>query len=116
MESTLNTVSQSTARQPDELLLTSIGSIPFFRNIEGRSILVDLFMIIARNWTFHDLLNLNVIDIESSIVQNPISGISEELVNFIWNRVLCNQPQNIDEAANRIYLEMVSYINIFVSV
>lgn len=116
MESALNTaVSQSTARQPNELLLTTIGSIPFFRNLEGRSILGDFFMLIARNWNLHDLLNLNVIDLESSIVQNPVSRHSEELVNFIWNRIVCNQPQNVDEAANRIFLELVSYINIFVS-
>jgi len=116
--STLSTVPHPTTRQPDELLLTPIGNIPFFRNLEGRSILVDLFMLIARNWTLYDLLNLNTADIESTIVQNPISRNTVVLVNFILNRIMRNQPinaQTVDQAAHRVYLEMISYINIFVS-
>lgn len=115
---TLSTAPRSTISQPDELLLTPIGNIPFFRNLEGRSILVDLFMLLARNWTLHDLLNLNTVDLESSIVQNPVSRNTVTLVNFVLNRIMGNQPinaQTVDQAAHRIYLEMMSYINIFVS-
>lgn len=107
-----------TTRQTDELLLTPIGNIPYFRDLEGRFIIVDLFLLIARNWTLFDILHLNTIDRESSIVQNPISRSSEEIINFVLGRVMRNQPSNttnIAEAANRIYLEMLSYINIFVS-
>lgn len=104
--------------QPDELLVTPIGNIPFFRDLEGRFVLVDLFMLIARNWTLHDLLNLNTVDLHSSIVQNPISRNTVTIVNFILNRIMDNQPNNkqaIEQAAHRIYLEMLTYINIFVS-
>jgi len=75
-------------------------------------------MLLARNWTLHDLLNLNTVDLESSIVQNPVSRNTVTLVNFVLNRIMCNQPinaQTVDQAAHRIYLEMMSYINIFVS-
>lgn len=107
-----------TTRQTDELLLTPIGNIPYFRALEGRFIIVDLFLLIARNWTLFDILHLNTADRESSIVRNPVSRNSEAIVNFVLGRVMRNQPSNtsnIAEAANRIYLEMLSYINIFVS-
>jgi len=101
------------------LLLTPIGNIPFFRTLDGRSILVDLFLLIARNWTLFDLLNLNTVSHESTIVQNSVSRNSDAIMNFVLERIMRNQPpdvSNIEEAANRIYLEMVPYINIFVSV
>lgn len=103
-------------RQTDELLLTPIGNIPYFRALEGRFIVVDLFLLIARNWTLYDMIHLNTISHESSIVQNPVSRNSEAIISFVLDRVMRNQPSNtsnIEEAANRIYLEMLSYINIF---
>lgn len=105
-------------RQTDELLVTPIRSIPYFRDLEGRFIIVDLFLLIARNWTLFDILHLNTIGRESSIVQYPVSRRSDEIISFVLGRVMRNQPSNttnIAEAANRIYLEMLSYINIFVS-
>ncbi|VVC43920.1 Hypothetical protein CINCED_3A020784 [Cinara cedri] len=116
LETTIISVPQSTARQPNELLLTPIGNIPFFSGLEGSSVLVDLFLLIARDWTLHDLINLNTVDLESSIVQNPVSRHSGALVNFFLDRIMRNQPHtnhNIEEAANRIFLEMVSYIHVF---
>lgn len=100
------------------MLLTPIGNIPYFRNLEGQFILVDLFLLIARNWNFHDMFNLNINNIQSSIVRNPVSRNSQRIINFIVERIMRNQPptnRNIEEAANRIYQEMFSYINIFVS-
>lgn len=105
-------------RQTDELLLTPIRNIPYFRSLEGRFIIVDLFLLIARNWTLFDILHLNTVGRESSIEQNPVSRYSEDIISFVLDRVMRNQPSNatnIAEAANRIYLEMLSYINIFVS-
>lgn len=105
------------ARQNEELLRNSIGNIPYFRDMEGRYILMDLLLLIARNWTLYDILNLNT-DLESSIGQNPISRQSEAIVNFIFNRVMRNQSRNnnsIEEAAHRLHLEMMTYINVFVS-
>lgn len=80
--------------------------------------LVDLFLLIARNWNLYDILNLNITELESTIVQHPVSRNSEAIVWFILNRIMRNQTsnnQNIEEAANRIYVEMAAYINIFVS-
>lgn len=119
METTFSAVPQSTSRQPNELLLAPIGTIPFFRRLEGRFLLLDLFLLIARDWTLHDLINLNTTDLDSSIVQYPVSRNSEALVNFFLVRIMRNQPPNnhsIEEAANRIFLEMVSYIHVFVSI
>lgn len=101
------------------MLLTPIGNIPFFRGLEGRSVLVDLFLLVARDWTLHDMINLNTIDLESSIVQNPVSRNSGALVNFFLDRIMRNQPHtnhNIEEAANRIFSEMVPYIHVFVRI
>lgn len=115
-ESTVSPANQS-GRRPDEVLMTTIGDIPYFRNIEGRYVLVDLFLLIARNWTLHDMLNLCTGEL-STLRQHPVSRISEALVDFVLDRIMLNQPptnHNIDAAANRIYLEMVPYINIFVS-
>ncbi|XP_025206155.1 large proline-rich protein bag6-B isoform X2 [Melanaphis sacchari] len=109
-------ISQSTARLPNQLLLTPIGDIPYFRSVEGQSILVDLFLIVARNWTLHDMLSVNFVSRHSTLRNNPVSQHSEELVDFILNRIMLNQPpnnQNIEDAANRIFLEIVPYINIF---
>jgi len=77
--SALSTVLHS-VNPPNEILTTPICNIPFFRDLEGRFVLVDLFMLIARNWTLHDLLNLNTVDLHSSIVQNPISRNTVTLV------------------------------------
>lgn len=99
------------------MLMTSIGDIPYFRSLEGRYVLVDLFLLITRNWTLHDMLNLCTSEL-STLRQHPVSRISESLVDFVLDRVMINQPPtnlNIEAAANRIYLEMVPYINIFVS-
>lgn len=118
MVSTASTVTQSTAHQNEELLHSPIGNIPYFRDMEGRSILLDLLLMIARNWTLYDILNLNTNDLESSIRQNPISRNSEALVNFILIRVMLNQPRSIhsiEEAADRLHLEIMTYINVFVS-
>lgn len=117
MEPTINTNPQTTARQSEELLRTPLGNIPFFRDMEGRYILLDLLLLIARNWTLYDILNLNT-DLESSIEQNPISRQSEAIVNFIFNRVMRNQSRSnhsIEEAAHRLHLEIMGYINVFVS-
>lgn len=75
-------------------------------------------MVITRNWTLHDMLNLNAVEDDSSIYLNPASRHNDALLNFITNRVMLNQesmPCNIDEAANRIFQEMIPYIEIFVS-
>jgi hypothetical protein len=100
------------------LLLTPIGDIPYFGSIEGQSILVDLFLMVARNWTLRDILSVNYVSRSSTLRTYPVSQHSEELVDFILDRIMLNQPpnnQNIEDAANRIFLEMVPYINIFVS-
>lgn len=97
--------------------MTSIGEIPYFRSLEGRYVLVDLFLLIARNWTLHDMLNLCTSEL-STLRQYPVSRISESLVDFVMDRIMLNQPptnHNIEAAANRVYLEMAPYINIFVS-
>lgn len=101
------------------MLITPIGQIPYFRALEGRSILVDLFLLIARNWTLFDMLNLNTANQESSIAQNSISRNSDVIENFILERIMHNEPSNmnnIEEAANRLYLELLPFINMFVSV
>lgn len=119
METTIIAVPQPSAHRQYELLLAPIGSIPYFRSLEGRSVLVDLFLLIARNWSLHDIINLNTIDQESSIVLNPVSRNSGALVNFFLDRIMLNQPpsnHNIEDAANRIFLEIVSYIHVFVSI
>lgn len=115
-DSTVSPVNQS-GRRPDEVLVTSIGDIPYFRSLEGQYVLVDLFLLIARNWTLHDMLNLCTSEL-STLTQHPVSSISESLVDFVLDRIMLNQPptsHNVEAAANRLYLEMVPYINIFVS-
>lgn len=120
METTIIAVPpQPTARQPNELLLAPIGNIPFFRRQEGRFLLLDLFLLIARDWTLHDIINMNTTEQDSTIVQFPVSRNSGALLNFFLDRIMRNQPpnnHNIEEAANRIFLEMVSYIHVFVSI
>jgi hypothetical protein len=101
---------------PNELLTTPIGEIPYFRSLEGQSILVDLFLMISRNWTLRDMFSVNLTSQTSTLRTNPVSTHSEELVNFVLDRIMLNQPpssQNIEDAANRIFLEIVPYINIF---
>eukprot|EP00102_Acyrthosiphon_pisum_P010274 XP_008178543.1 PREDICTED: large proline-rich protein bag6-B isoform X2 [Acyrthosiphon pisum] len=108
--------SQSTQRLPNGLLTTPIGEIPYFRSLEGQSLLVDFFLIFSRNWTLRDMFSVNLMSQTSTLRTNPVSTHSEELVNFILYRVMLNQPpspQNIEDAANRIFLEIVPYINIF---
>lgn len=64
------------------------------------------------------MLNINIIDDDSSIYLNPASRNNEEVFNFIIDRVMLNQefmPHYIDEAANRIFQEFMPYIEIFVS-
>ncbi|KAL4122331.1 hypothetical protein QTP88_014681 [Uroleucon formosanum] len=116
-EQTMSTsTSQSTPRVPNGLLTTPIGEIPYFRNLEGQSILVDLFLMISRNWTLRDMFSVNLMSQNSTLRTNPVSTHSEELVNFILERIMLNRPpsnQNIEDAANRIFLEIVPYINIF---
>lgn len=110
--------SQSTPGVPNGLLTTPIGEIPYFRNLEGQYILVDLFLMISRNWTLRDMFSVNLMSQNSTLRTNPVSTHSEELVNFILERIMLNRPssnQNIEDAANRIFLEIVPYINIFVS-
>lgn len=111
---------RSTQRLPSQLLLTPIGDIPFFESIsEGQSILVDLFLIISRNWTLHDMLNVNFLSTNSTLRNYPVSVHSEELVDFVLNRIMLNQPcshHNIEAAVNRIYVEIEPYLNIFVSI
>jgi len=110
--------SQSTPRVPNGLLTTPIGEIPYFRSLEGQSILVDLFLMISRNWTLRDMFSVNLMSQNSTLRNNLVSTHSEELVNFILDRIMLNRPpsnQNIEDAANRIFLEIVPYINIFVS-
>jgi len=110
--------SQSTPRVPNGLLTTPIGEIPYFRNLEGQSILVDFFLLISRNWTLRDMFSVNLMSQTSTLRTNPVSTHSVELVNFILHRVMLNRPpspQNIEDAANRVFLEIVPYINIFVS-
>jgi len=110
--------SQSTSRLSNGVLTTPIGEIPYFRNLEGQSMLVDLFLIIARNWTLRDMFSLNLMSQTSTLITNPVASHSEELINFILDRIMLNRPannQNIEDAANRIFLEIVPYINIFVS-
>lgn len=118
LESLIGSIPRPTSSPRHELLLSSIGDLSYFRDIEGRFILVDLFLLIARNWNLYDILNLNITELESTIVQHPVSRNSEAIVWFILNRIMRNQTsnnQNIEEAANRIYVEMAAYINIFVS-
>lgn len=108
---------QSLRDELDESVLMPIGDIPYFRSLEGRYILGDLFLLIARNWTLHDMLNLCTVQL-STIVQHPVSRISDALVDFILDRVMHNLPPtnlNIEAAANRICLEMAPYIHVFVS-
>jgi len=110
--------SQSTSRLPNGVLTTPIGEIPYFRSLEGQSIMVDLFLIIARNWTLRDMFSVNLMSQTSTLRANPVASHSEELINFILDRIMLNRPpnnQNIEDAANRIFLEIVPYINIFVS-
>jgi len=110
--------SQSTPRVPNGLLTTPIGEIPYFRSLEGQSILVDFFLLISRNWTLRDMFSVNLMSQTSTLRTNPVSRHSVELVNFILHRVMLNRPpspQNIEDAANRVFLEIVPYINIFVS-
>jgi hypothetical protein len=99
-------------------LLIPVGDIPYFRDLQGRYVLMDLFMLITRNWTLYDMLNLNSVDDDSSIYLNPASRHNEALFNFIIDRVMLNQesmPSNIDRAGNRIFREMIPYLEIFVS-
>lgn len=113
-----STTSQPTARQPNQLLLTPIGDIPYFSSLEGQSILVDLFLMVARNWTLRDMISVNHVSRNSTLRTNPVFNHSEQIVDFILNRIMLNQPpnnQNIEDAANRIFLELVPYINIIVS-
>lgn len=108
--------SQSTPRVPNGLLTTPIGEIPYFRSLEGQSILVDFFLLISRNWTLRDMFSVNLMSQTSTLRTNPVSTHSVELVNFILHRVMLNRPpspQNIEDAANRVFLEIVPYINIF---
>ncbi|CAH1726122.1 large proline-rich protein bag6-B isoform X2 [Aphis gossypii] len=110
-----STTSQSTARLPNQLLLTPIGDIPYFSSLEGQSVLVDLFLMVARNWTLRDMLSVNHVSRNSTLRNNPVTNHSEQIVDFILNRIMLNQPpnnQNIEDAAHRIYLEMMPYINI----
>jgi len=113
-----SSTSQSTPRLPNGLLTTPIGEISYFRSLVGQSILVDFFLIISRNWILRDIISLNYMSQTSTLRTNPVSTHSEELVNFIIDRVMLNRPpspQNIEDAANRIFLEIVPYINILVS-
>lgn len=73
---------------------------------------------VARNWTLRDMLSVNHVSRNSTLRNNPVTNHSEQIVDFILNRIMLNQPpnnQNIEDAAHRIYLEMMPYINIVVS-
>ncbi|XP_050542596.1 large proline-rich protein bag6-A isoform X2 [Daktulosphaira vitifoliae] len=99
----------------DEYLSRRIGSIPFFSGLEGRSVLMDILLTIAQDWTLHDVLYLNTTSETSSIIQHPVSRYTETLTNFILDRIMFNQTpsnQNIEDAANRIYQELLPYINV----
>lgn len=103
---------------PQDLLLATVSSIPFFAGLEGQSILMDLFLLIARDWTLFDILNISITNPTSSIVQNPVSRLSNNLTAFILDRVMRNEPPNnrsIEDAANRIYQELLPYLNVIVS-
>jgi len=115
LESVSIPIRRSNTRQPNELLIP-VGDIPYFRDLQGRYVLMDLFMLITRNWTLYDMLNLNSVDDDSSIYLNPASRHNEALFNFIIDRVMLNQesmPSNIDRAGNRIFREMIPYLEIF---
>ncbi|XP_022176814.1 large proline-rich protein bag6-A isoform X1 [Myzus persicae] len=108
--------STSQSTPPNVLLTTPIGEIPYFRSLEGQSLLVDLFLMISRNWTLRDMFSVNLTSETSTLRTNPVATHSEELINFILDRIMLNRPpsnQNIEDAANRIFLEIVPYINIF---
>jgi len=110
--------STSQSTPPNGLLTTPIGEIPYFRSLEGQSMLVDLFLIISRNWTLRDMFSVNLLSETSTLRTNPVATHSEELINFILDRIMLNCPpsnQNIEEAANRIFLEIMPYLNVFVS-
>jgi len=73
---------------------------------------------VARNWTLRDMLNVYHVSRNSTLRTNPVFNHSEQIVDFILNRIMLNQPpnnQNIEDAANRILLEIMPYINIIVS-
>jgi len=109
---------QSTPFPPNTLLTITIGEIPYFRSLEGQSMLVDFFLIISRNWTLRDMLSVNLMSETSTLRTNPVTSHSEELINFILDRIMLNRPpsnQNIEDAANRIFLEISQYIKILVS-
>ncbi|XP_050431835.1 large proline-rich protein BAG6 isoform X2 [Adelges cooleyi] len=102
-------------RGRDELLFRTIGTISFFTSMAGRSVLMDIFLTIAREWTLHDILYLNTRSEQSSIVQHPVSRHRDALTNFVLDRIMLNQPPtnaNIEDAANRIYQELLPYVNV----
>lgn len=104
--------------RPAILLNSPISHIPYFNGLDGQSILVDLFLLVARDWTLFDILSMNTRESESSIVRYPVSRHSEALSNFILSRVMRNQPPstiNIEEAANRLYEELVPFLRVIVS-
>lgn len=99
------------------MIYDPVGTVSRFTDYEGQSILIDLFLLIARNWTLRDIIFLQTV--QSTIENHPISDNAEAIMNFVLERIMQNQPSNmsnIEEAANCIYLEMVPYMGFFVSV
>lgn len=80
---------------------------------------MDIILTIVQDWTLHDVLYLNTSSETSSIIQYPVSRHTETLTNFILDRIMLNQSpsnQNIEDAANRIYQELLPFINVIVSI
>lgn len=100
------------SRTKSSLLSSSIGKILSSCQLIGKSVLTDLFLLVAHDWILSDILNLNI-DAGSSIVENPISKCLDEFSSFILDCIVCKsslESQYIMVAANFIYLELSPFI------